>query len=316
MSTDGRGVTGLASAPSGTTFGVIGVSYSPDGRAVSGEAIATSGTAYGVYGQSDSTEGVGVYGYSTASTGTTYGIYGRSSSTDVGATGVYGTANNTTSNLVFGVRGVAESESGVGVQGTSDGTNGFGVRGIANASSGFDFYASGAGTDYGPFTGAHEVLLSEFFPNDVKVGLIVSGTGEAHVRQSADGEVDLSSTLPTVKLADSAEDNAVLGVLVAEIALPEDHWYTPVAGQRFASVNALGEGRVWVTNMNGDVKVGDYITTSSIPGYGQTQDDHILRGYTLAKAMETVDWDSVTETVTFNGHEHKIYLLAVVYTSG
>jgi hypothetical protein len=160
------------------------------------------------------------------------------------------------------------------------------------------------------------VLLSDLFPMEVIPGMIVSGTGEAHLRQTAEGDVDLSSTLPTVKLADSAEDNAVLGVLLAEVTLPEDHWYTPAAGERFASVNALGEGRVWVTNINGDIQVGDYITTSAISGYGQTQNDHFLRGCTLAKAMETVDWDSVTETVTFNGQEYRVYLLAVVYTSG
>lgn len=79
---------------------------------------------------------------------------------------------------------------------------------------------------------------------------------------------------------------------------------------------ALGEGRVWVSNINGDIEVGDYVTTSTLPGYGQRQDESQLNNYTLAKATETVDWDSVTETVTINGQEYKVYLLAVVYTSG
>ena len=93
-------------------------------------------------------------------------------------------------------------------------------------------------------------------------------------------------------------------------------WASAAEGERFASVNALGEGRVWVTNINGDIEAGDAITSSDIPGYGQRQDDDLLHLYTLGKAMETVDWDSVTETVTFDGQEYKVYLLAVVYTSG
>jgi hypothetical protein len=111
-------------------------------------------------------------------------------------------------------------------------------------------------------------------------------------------------------------DDMVAGVLVAEITLPEDHWYTPITGQRFASINALGEGRVWVTNINGDIEAGDAITSSAIPGYGQKQDDDIVHIYTLGKAMDSVDWDSVTDTLIINGHEYKVYLLGVVYTSG
>jgi hypothetical protein len=218
----------------------------------------------------------------------------------------------------IGVAGWSYSSNGQGVWGyaaSTVGTN-YGVTGNSSSTTGFDFYAAGSGTDYGPFTGAHEVLLAESFPTEIKPGMIVSGTGEAHVCRTASGDVDLSSTLPTVKLADSVEDKAVLGVLVGEITLPEDHWYTAADGDRFVSVNALGEGRVWVTNVNGDIEVGDAITTSEIPGYGQRQDDDILHIYTLGKATETVDWDSVTDTVIFNGQEYKVYLLAVVYTSG
>ncbi len=34
------------------------------------------------------------------------------------------------------------------------------------------------------------------------------------------------------------------------------------------------------------------------------------------KATETVDWDSLIETVTFNGNTYKVCLIAVVYGSG
>ena len=202
-----------------------------------------------------------------------------------------------------------------GYAASSVGTN-YGFYGYSASTTGYDFYAGGVGTDYGPFTGAHEVLLAESFPAEVKPGMIVSATGETMIRRAEDGSVDLSSTLPTVSLSDEIEDNAVIGVIVAEVTLPEDHWYPSTAGERFASVNALGEGRVWVTNINGDIQAGDLITTSQISGYGQLQNDDVLHSYTLGKATDTVDWDEVTETIVFNGQEYKVYLLGVVYTSG
>ena len=64
------------------------------------------------------------------------------------------------------------------------------------------------------------------------------------------------------------------------------------------------------------IRTGDFITTSSISGYGQEQDGDILRNYTLGKAIETGDWDGATETVEYNGQRFKVYLIGVVYTSG
>jgi hypothetical protein len=191
--------------------------------------------------------------------------------------------------------------------------NGFGVQAGGPA---WDFYAAGYGTNYGPFTGGHEVKLSEDFPVDIKPGMIVSVTGKTLVRKRPDGTISLSSTLPTIRLSKVANDNTVFGVFVKEALPPTSHWYEKKKEDRFAIVNALGEGRVLVTNRNGNIEAGDYITTSNIPGYGQKQEDDILRSYTLGKAIETVDWDLVNETVVYNGQRVKVYLIAVAYTSG
>ncbi len=96
----------------------------------------------------------------------------------------------------------------------------------------------------------------------------------------------------------------------------EDHWYKVTEGERFGIVNALGEGRVWVTNINGNIEAGDYITTSAIAGYGQKQDDDLLHSYSLGKAIESVDWSQVTDTIEYDGQTYKAYAIAVVYTSG
>jgi hypothetical protein len=73
---------------------------------------------------------------------------------------------------------------------------------------------------------------------------------------------------------------------------------------------------VWVTDVNGPVEAGDYITSSDIPGYGQRQDDDLAHSYTVGKAIETVYWDAVTETVEFEGRQVKVCLVAVIYISG
>jgi hypothetical protein len=312
----GTAIRGVSNATTGSAYGVYGRSASTSGYGVYGRSDGTSGK--GVYGESQSTSGRGVYGSAP-----TYGVVGNASATSGANYGVYGWSDSTSGHGVYGsgyygVEGSSDSTSGHGVSGAAIATSGtnYGVRGASFSSSGYDFYAAGAGTNYGPFTGAHEVRLSTSFPAEVKAGMIVSATGEAQIRQAADGSVDLSSTLPTVKLSDTAEDKAVFGVLVAEVTLPDDHWYEAEEKERFASVNALGEGRVWVTDLNGDIEAGDYITTSILPGYGQRQNDCQLNNYTLGKATETVDWNTVTKTVEYNGQEYKVYLLAVVYTSG
>ena len=263
---------------------------------------------YGVYGNCD--DGYGVYGSSDSG----WGVYGSSA----GGYGVYGSSGHD-----IGVYGHSAGAGQAAIKGDASGAVGCGVLGIAKTGTGvrgeggiYDFYAAGSGINYFPFTGAHEVKLTEDSPADIESGMIVSVTGQTQTRYNKKGQVSVSSTMPTVKLSDVARDKAVFGAFVAEVPLPQDHWYEASEAERFAAVNALGEGRAWVCNINGEIEAGDYITTSTVPGYGQRQDDDLLHSYTLAKAIETVDWDSVTQTVEFKGQSVKVYLIAVVYTSG
>ena len=153
-------------------------------------------------------------------------------------------------------------------------------------------------------------------PKQIVPGLIVSITGKTETRKDKNGVISLSTTLPTVAISTKAKDKAVFGVIVSDGPLPEDHWHETQEGERFGVVNALGEGRVWVTDFNGQIQAGDYITTSFVPGYGQMQDDDLLHSYTLGKAIETIGWDQVTETLQYDGKTYKRYLIAVIYTSG
>ncbi len=286
----------------GTTNPLSTLSVGGDGN--SNYAIHGSGAAYGVYGTGSSG---GLYGYTTGTYGLyaqggTYGVF--TTTTKAGGYGVYAQASSTTSTAVYG-KAYASSGTTYGVKGQSD------------SASGYDFYAAGAGTDYGPFTGGHETKLSSDFPENIKSGMIVSVTGKTEKRY-LDNQIGISSTLPTIELSNSINDKKVLGAFTAYSDLGEDHWYINYSKltDRFATVNSLGEGRVWISDINGNVEAGDYITTSEIAGYGMKQNDDLLHSYTLGKSTENIDWNSVSEIVEFEGEEYKVYLIAVVYTSG
>ncbi len=286
-------------------IGVYGLAAShSQGKNYGGYFSANSNFGVGAYGHATGINGIGVRGI-----GPNYGGYFESSRTDKG-TAVGGTTSGTNSTSVYGYATGGDSE---GVKGVAYGPNSKGVEGVGTQ---YDFYASGPGTNYGPFTGGHEVKFEESMARNVMPGLIVSATGKTQTRMNEKGEISISSTLPTVALSNQPMDKAVFGAVVSEGPLPRGHWYESQESERFGVINALGEGRVWVTNLNGNVRTGDYITTSKIPGYGQMQDDDVLHSYTLGKAIETVDWEQVTETVSHGGETYKRYLIAIVYTSG
>ena len=299
---NGRGVYGSASGIFG--IGVYGsASNTGDGSHYGGYFEASGYNGMGVYGSASGSNGRGVWGSAS-------NIGGYFEASDISGIGAYGITSGFTGR---GVYGYASGNYGEGVHGHATGANGTGVIGEGMK---YDFYASGEGANYAPFTGAHEVKFAEGIPVNAVPGWIVSVTGKTEARKTKTGTITLSSTLPTVTISTRPRDKAVFGVIVSEGPLPSDHWYKAEDGERFGVVNALGEGRVWVTDINGKIEAGDYITTSSVPGYGQMQDDDLLHSYTLGKAIETIDWDQVTETVQHDGKTYKRYLIAVVYTSG
>jgi hypothetical protein len=85
---------------------------------------------------------------------------------------------------------------------------------------------------------------------------------------------------------------------------------------RVASINALGEGALWVTNYGGSIQSGDLITTSPVAGYGMLQDDDLMHSYTVGKSTQSIDWNSITDTVWFEGKQYKKALIAVTYHAG
>jgi hypothetical protein len=216
---------------------------------------------------------------------------------------------------------------GVGVHGyvtaPNDSTTAHGVRGehhngatgIVGGQNGYDFYADGSGTNYGPFTGAHDMLVANGFAG--VLGDIVVDTGVA-------ARSNVSNTIGFVEISPSPSQRGAVGVL-ASLPKPLDAQAPPAAlragrtsfyqldgslevtdvpvpqfaalatTHKVAAMNSLGEGQINVCGEGGDLLIGDLIVTSSIPGKGMKQADDIIRSCTVAKCRENVTFTSPTE---------------------
>ncbi len=152
--TNGIGVYSNNTATTGFAYAGLFQSASPDGRAVFGSNSATTGAALGGRFGSASTSGTAVYATASSPTGNTNGgVFESVSST--GGIGVYGHATHFgASNTTYGVYGQSDSGGfvgGIGVFGYASATfnTNYGVFGQSNSPSGFDFFAGGAGINYG-----------------------------------------------------------------------------------------------------------------------------------------------------------------------
>lgn len=57
-------------------------------------------------------------------------------------------------------------------------------------------------------------------------------------------------------------------------------------------VNSVGESSIWVSDKNGPLESGDYVTSSDIPGYGVKQDTEFLANYIVAKLTRSCDFNA------------------------
>ena len=86
----------------------------------------------------------------------------------------------------------------------------------------------------------------------------------------------------SVELSTKSEDKACYGV-ISEIDCDTQN--------NEVLVNSTGEGKIWITNLTGNVEAGDLITTSNIAGYGQLQNSPVLYNFTVAKLTEDCDFN-------------------------
>lgn len=184
-----------------------------------------------------------------------------------------------------------------------------GTSGLVGAGNGYDFYADGSGTNYGPFTGAHDALI--YKTDAVSIGDIVVDV-ECIARKN------VSNTIFRVANSSTANQARAIGIVAvpttdltaesAPTALDVDSPDFPMLCSTcdVLGVNAVGEGQINVCGEGGDIQAGDLIVTSSVPGKGMKQADDVVRSITVAKARESVTFASPTE----------VKMIACIYLCG
>ena len=190
------------------------------------------------------------------------------------------------------------------------------------------YLRGGVDIDSIDFTGQHRSVPSNGSVSDYsdKVGMIVVSTGEYYNHSGSANTVD--SALPKISLSSIAKDKSVYGIVSSITDENSDNqtYNLGTFGTMFPKsedrviVNALGEGSIWVTNINGNFENGDYITTSIIPGYGMKQDDDLLHNYTAAKITQDCNFDLNSsyecEEFEHNGVTYKRAFVGCTYHCG
>ena len=121
----------------------------------------------------------------------------------------------------------------------------------------------------------------------------------------------MGQALVEIRLANRENDPAIMGVF--DVSIFPHNMSGFDKSRASISYNAIGEGMILVSDLNGDIEIGDYITTSRVPGYGQKQSDDVLHNYTVAKATQPIRWadEPVDPKLGF-----KIKLIACTYHGG
>ena len=210
-----------------------------------------------------------------------------------------------------------------GLRASNFGVGGTATGGLVGVANGYDFYAEGAGINYGPFTGAHDVLV----PNGTTIneGYICVDL-ECIIRKNISNtvfEIVISSNPNQVPSGVFVINNGSLANF-APAAFIEKYNYVEVNGiktsipvyypeydlvkndYQYCAMNAVGEGQVYVCGEAGNIAAGDLIVTSSTPGVGMKQSDGIVRNITVAKAREAITFTDTTTPV----------LVACIYLCG
>jgi len=162
-------------------------------------------------------------------------------------------------------------------------------------------------------------------------GKIVCATGEYNNFNFDEHKEkpNMNSSVCRIRLTDTSNQKSVLGVVAGIEVGNRVHRQgvfvsdlgTLEEGDSRVLVNSIGEGAVWVTNINGNLENGDYITTCEIPGYGMLQDDDLLHNYTVAKITMNCDFDLNSDKyecveITHNGQTYKAAFVGCTYHCG
>src|SRR6056300_1965619 len=162
------------------------------------------------------------------------------------------------------------------------------------------------------FTGQHRTFIKNtpFTKATELEGLIVSADNNKYIKMSGgiaagSNAITTNEPLPVVSLSTKVNDKKCFGVISGseDPDTRQEQYGNFVSvnrkelGDTRVYINSVGEGAMWVTDTNGPLESGDYITTSNVAGYGQKQDSEFLANYTVAKITMDCDFEPATQPV-------------------
>jgi hypothetical protein len=194
-----------------------------------------------------------------------------------------GTENPQTRLHVFNFGDVATFDRG--------GSDGIIVRLAQDGITEGNISVSGTTVSYNAFTGSHYGWTDE----RLEEGELVSLTGIN--RNSHDDPK--SEVIYGIKRSTAPNDPACLGSYLG-LQSPGQ----PYSSDNPHLVTAVGNGEMWVVNEGKNIQPGDYLISSSISGHARKDDEEKYPiGHIVARAAESVDWSTVSESVS--GRKHK-----------
>lgn len=153
------------------------------------------------------------------------------------------------------------------------------------------------------FTGQHTSIINNNITN-IHEGLIVSSSGQ-FINLDGNIKPKINESLPYSKLCNIDNDTKVYGIISFKEDEANYHNYSTGGfvskmkkkydNEKRIFINAVGEGGIWVSDKNGILNNGDFITSSSIPGYGmkQTLNKDILCNHTVGKITCDCDFSLI-----------------------
>jgi len=168
------------------------------------------------------------------------------------------------------------------------------------------FFITNRGVEFLNFTGQHRCFIKDlpFSNTEVYAGRIVCADQNTNISMSGsikkgNKAITQNETLPYVSLSTKNKDKSCFGI-ISDSEDPNERvdkyggfctLFEKEKGDTRVYINSVGEGAIWVSNKDGPLESGDYITTCDLLGYGAKQSDDILHNYSVAKITMDCDFN-------------------------
>lgn len=172
------------------------------------------------------------------------------------------------------------------------------------------------------FTGKHRCVYTDKVRRSETdlIGKLVIASGK-YCGLNGHTKPELDEAIPVVRLCKKANDSRVFGVFGGFEEKGEFHIgnITFRTGAKYGNVKraviqSVGEGCLWVCDINGKVKNGDFLCSSPIPGYAMKQSEDMYLNKTVAKATTSCTFrKDLSKRVRYKGKTYKCAFIGVTY---